>query len=85
MYDVLSALLSALLLRLQHFGVRRSQDKECVLKLSWPSTAEYRTMKLKKKIIQYSTVENIAAAISGASAHGALTAGLRSTDQLPQC
>jgi len=38
---------------------------------------------IKKKILQYSTVENIAAAISGASAHGALTASLRSTDQLP--
>ena len=27
----------------------RSQNKEFVLKLSWPSTAEYRMMKLKKK------------------------------------
>jgi len=26
------------------------QDKECVLNLSWPSTAEYRMMKFKKKI-----------------------------------
>ena len=26
-----------------------NQDKECALKLSWPSTAEYRMMKLKKK------------------------------------
>jgi len=24
------------------------QDKECVLKLSWPSTAEHRMMKSKK-------------------------------------
>jgi len=35
--------------RTGHFGVRGGQDKECVLKLSWPSTAEYRMMKLKKK------------------------------------
>jgi len=34
--------------RTGHFGVR-GQDKGCVLKLSWPSTAEYRMMKLKKK------------------------------------
>ena len=35
--------------RTGHFGVRGGQDKECVLKLSWPSMAEYRMMKLKKK------------------------------------
>ena len=35
--------------RTGHFGVRGGQGKECVLKLSWPSTAEYRMMKLKKK------------------------------------
>jgi len=35
--------------RTGHFGVRGGQDKEGVLKLSWPSTAEHRMMKLKKK------------------------------------
>jgi len=64
---VLSTLLSALHLRLQlvdsrergkprrtgHFGVRWGQHKECVLKLSWPSTAEYRMMKLKNKTEDY--------------------------------
>jgi len=30
--------------RTGHFG----EDKECVFKLSWPSTAEYRMMKLKR-------------------------------------
>ena len=35
--------------RTGHFGARGGQDKECVFKLSWPSTAEYRMMKLKKK------------------------------------
>jgi len=33
--------------RAGHPGVRRGQDKEFVLKLSWPSTAEYRMMKKK--------------------------------------
>jgi len=33
--------------RTGHFGVLEGQDKS-VLKLSWPSTAEYRMMKLKK-------------------------------------
>jgi len=28
--------------------VRRVPYKECVLKLSWPSTAEYKMIKLKK-------------------------------------
>ena len=37
--------------RTGHFGVRGGQDKECVLKLPWPSTAEYRMMKLKKDIL----------------------------------
>jgi len=31
--------------RTGHSGVRGGQDKEFVLKLSWPSTAEYRMMK----------------------------------------
>ena len=35
--------------RTGHSGVRGGQDKEFVFKLSWPSTAEYRMMKLKKK------------------------------------
>ena len=30
------------------WSVRGGQEKECVFKLSWPSTAEYRMMKLKK-------------------------------------
>ena len=34
--------------RTGHFGARGGQDKECVFKQSWPSTAEYRMMKLKK-------------------------------------
>ena len=56
---LLSALFSALFLadsgerrkprRTGHSGVRGGQDKGFVLKLSWPSTAEYRMMKLKKK------------------------------------
>ena len=60
---LLSTLLSALLLRysLTDSGGEEKtpsdralrcpggQDKECVLKLSWPSTAEYRIIKLKKK------------------------------------
>jgi len=35
--------------RTGHSGARGGQDKGFVLKLSWPSTAEYRMMKLKKK------------------------------------
>ena len=35
--------------RTGHFGARGGQDKECVFKQSWPSTAEYRMMKFKKK------------------------------------
>jgi len=35
--------------RTGHSGAREGQDKGFVLKLSWPSTAEYRMMKLKKK------------------------------------
>ena len=35
--------------RTGHFGVRWGQDQECVLKLSWPSTAEYRMMELNQK------------------------------------
>jgi len=34
-----------------HFVVRGGHDKECVPKLSWPSTAEYRMMKLKKDFL----------------------------------
>ena len=29
------------------------RNKECVLKLSWPSTAEYRMMKLKKSLVMW--------------------------------
>ena len=36
--------------RTGHSGVRGGQDKGFVLKLSWPSTAEYRMMKLKKHL-----------------------------------
>ena len=35
--------------RTGHSGVRGGQDKGFVLKLSWPSTAEYRMKKFKKK------------------------------------
>jgi len=35
-------------------GVRGGQEKECVLKPSWPSTAEYRMMKLKKNRLRHS-------------------------------
>jgi len=35
--------------RTGHSGVRRGSGQGVVLKLSWPSTAEYRMMKLKKK------------------------------------
>jgi len=35
--------------RTGHSSVRGGQDKGFVLKLSWPSTAEYRMMKLKIK------------------------------------
>jgi len=34
--------------RTGHSGVRGGRDKGFALKLSWPSTAEYRMMKLKK-------------------------------------
>ena len=39
--------------RTGHSGVRGGQDKGFVLKLSWPSTAEYRMMELKLKKILY--------------------------------